>query len=201
MKCRHLPRVLIFVACIVLSESTVAAQVAVGSSLTIQVSDRDKTTADTIGKAESLGGYFNSLDEKSVVLKVPATKARELIDFVKTNWQPIEETYRAEEVVTTLDQLRANLKAKEQLYAQYAKLLANADAAEIVDVEASATKIIGEIEVLKGQLHALQHRVDFATIVVNFQLLERERPQDNANSPFPWLNTLGLSALLRGFEQ
>lgn len=201
MKCRHFPHALIFVAFVVFSEGTVAAQVAVGSSLTVQVSDRDKTTADAIGKAELLGGYFSSLDEKSVALKVPATKARDLIDFVKANWQPIEESYRAEEVVTTLDQLRASLKAKEQLYAQYAKLLANTEANDIVDVEASATKIISEIEVLKGQLRALQHRVDYATIVVNFQLLERERPQDNANSPFPWLNTLGLSTLLRGFEQ
>lgn len=201
MKRRHFPHALIFVAFVVFCESTVAAQVAVGSSLTVQVSDRDKTTADAIGKAESLGGYFSSLDEKSVVLKVPATKARDLIDFAKANWQPIEESYRAEEVVTTLDQLRASLKAKEQLYAQYAKLLANTEATEIVDVEASATKIISEIEVLKGQLRALQHRVDYATIVINFQLLERERPQDNTNSPFPWLNTLGLSTLLRGFEQ
>lgn len=201
MKRIYFARLLSVLVGAVLSLSAAANQVAVESRISIQVADRDKTSAEVVAKAELLGGYFNAVDERSVALKVPAVKARELIEFIKSNWKPTEETYRAEEVVTSLDQLRASLKAKEELYAQYANLLANASVADIVEVEIAATHVIGEIEVLKGQLRALQHRLDFSSVVLNFQLLERERPRDNTMSPFPWLNKLGINALLRGFSQ
>jgi len=176
-------------------------QVAVGASLTIQVSDRDRTAAAAIAKAEALRGYFSAFDDDSVTLKVPAERSRELIDFVKANWKPVEETYRADDVAGSLDELRAELKAKLELYAQYEKLLAAADAGGILEVEAAATRLIREIEMLKGRLRALQHRIDFATVQVNFRLLERQRPKDDAASPFPWLNSLGLNSLLQGFER
>jgi hypothetical protein len=182
--------------------STQAAQpVAIGASLTIQLSDRDKTAAATIAKAESLGGYFSLLNDDAVTLKVPAERSRELIDFVKASWKPVEESFRAEDVGASLDELRASLKAKQELFAQLEKLLAAADAGGILEVEAAGARLIGEIETLKGRLLALQHRLDFATVVVNFRLLRRERPRDDELTPFPWLNAIGLNALLREFER
>ncbi|MDH4188789.1 MAG: DUF4349 domain-containing protein [Betaproteobacteria bacterium] len=179
----------------------VAPQVEVGASLTIQVADRDQTAAQAIAKAEALGGYFSSIANDAVTLKLPAAKSREMIDFVKAHWKPVEESYRARDVVSALDQSRARLKAKEELYARFQKLLAAAEAGDILEVEAAASKLIGEIELLKGRLRAMQHRIDFATVVVNFRLMQRERPRDDGNSPFAWLNGLGLDALLRGFER
>jgi Domain of unknown function (DUF4349) len=175
--------------------------VAVGASLTIQVSDRDKTAAAAIAKVESLGGYFSLLNDDAVTLKVPAERSRELIDFVKASWKPVEETFRGEDVGASLDELRASLKAKQELFAQFEKLLAAADATGILEVEAAGARLIGEIETLKGRLGALQHRLDFATVVVNFRLLGRERPRDDDVAPFPWLNAIGLNALLREFER
>jgi len=178
-----------------------AEQVAIGSNLTIQVPDRDKTAAMTIGKAEALGGYFSTFSKETVTLKVPADKSGELISYVKANWKPVQESYRSEDVAPSLDQARARLKAKQELYAQFEKLLATANAADIIEVETAATKLIGEIEVLKGRLRALQHRIDFATVTINFRLLQRERPRDDGNTPFAWLNELGLENLMREFEQ
>jgi hypothetical protein len=178
-----------------------AQPVAIGSSLTIQVSDRDKTAAAAVAKAESLGGYFSLLNDDAVTLKVPADRSRELIEFVKASWKPVDESFRAEDVGASLDELRASLKAKQELLAQFEKLLAAADAAGILEVEAAGARLIGEIETLKGRLGALQHRLDFATVVVNFRLLGRERPRDDDVTPFPWLNAVGLNSLLREFER
>jgi len=183
------------------AQGTSPQQVAIGSSLTIQVSDRDASAALVMAKAEALGGYFSAVTHEALTLKVPADKARELIEFIKANWKPVEESYRSESMVTSLDQLHARLKAKQELYARFEKLLATADAADIIEVEAAASKLIGEIELLKGRLRAAQHRIDFATVAVNFRLMQRERPRDDGSSPFAWLNSLGLEALLRGFER
>lgn len=175
--------------------------VAIGSSLTIQVPDRDASAARLIAHAEALGGYFSVVTQDALTLKVPAGKAKELIDFVKANWQPVQESYRSEALQGAIDQLQARLKAKQELYARYEKLLAEAEARDIVEVETAATQLIREIELLKGQLRALQHRLDYATVVLNFSLLERQRPGDAGSSPFAWLNTLGLDALLQEFER
>lgn len=183
------------------AQGSTTQQVAIGSSLTIQVADRDASAALLMAKAEALGGYFSALTPEALTLKLPADQARELIDYVKANWKPVEESYRSEDMMTSLDQLRARLKAKQELYERFEKLLANADAADIIEVAAEASKLIGEIEQLKGRLRAAQHRIAFATVVLNFRLLQRERPHDDGGSPFAWLNELGLETLLRGFER
>lgn len=177
-----------------------APDLAIGSSLTIQVPDRDASAARLIAQAEALGGYFSVVTQESLTLKVPTGKANELIAFVKANWKPVQESYRSEALQGAIDQLQARLKAKQELYARYEKLLAEAEARDIVEVEAAATQLIREIELLKGQLRALQHRVDYASVVLNFRLLERQRPSEAGDSPFAWLNTLGLESLLREFE-
>jgi Domain of unknown function (DUF4349) len=178
-----------------------AEQVAVNSSLTIQVPDRDKAAAALIGKAEALGGYFSTFSNDAVTLRVPADKSRELIGFVKTDWKPVQESYRAEDLDASLVQTRARLKAKQELYASLQKMLATADAANIIEVETAATQLIAEIETLKGRLRALQYRLDFSTVTVSFHIMQRERPRDDGNTPFAWLNDLGLDKLLREFEQ
>ncbi len=184
---------------------TMAAQaaepVAINASLTIQVPDRDKAAAALIGKTEALGGYFSSFNNDTVTLKVPGDKSRALIDYVKADWTPVQENYRAEDLATTIGQTRARLKAKQELYGRMEKLLVAAEAGDIVTVEAAATKQIEEIEALQGRLRALQHRVDYSTVTINFRLLERQRPPAEGASPFEWLNTLGLENLLREFEQ
>lgn len=198
---RRLLALLAMVCACALAQAQTAQRVAVGSSLTIQVSDRDATAASLVRQAEALGGYFSVVSNEALTLKVPTDKAAELIAYAKSNWKPVEESYRSEEVVGAMDQLRARLKAKQELLDRFEKLLATADARDIVEVEAAATRLIHEIEVLKGQLQALQHRLDYATVVLNFRLLERQRPSDEGRSPFAWLNGLGLDALLGEFEQ
>ncbi len=178
-----------------------ADAVAINSSLTIQVPDRDKAATALIAKVEAMGGYFNSFSNDTVVLKVPADKSRELINYVKADWTPVQESYRAEDVASALGQARARLKAKQELYTRMEKMLVSADAADIVVVETAATKQIEEIEALKGRLRALQHRMDYSTVTVNFRILQRERPPAEGDSPFEWLNGLGLENLLREFEQ
>ncbi len=197
---RLLVSLLMACACVAAPAQT-AQRVAVGSSLTLQVSDRDATAARLIQQAEALGGYFSVVTNEALTLKVPTDKAAGLIAYAKTNWKPVEESYRSEEVLGAMDQLRAQLKAKQELLDRFEKLLASADANDIVEVEAEAARLIQEIEVLKGQLQALQHRLDYATVVLNFRLLERQRPRDDGRSPFAWLNGLGLDALLGEFEQ
>ncbi|MES2949555.1 MAG: DUF4349 domain-containing protein [Pseudomonadota bacterium] len=173
----------------------------INSSLTVQVADRDKTAAALIARAEALGGYFSSFSKDAVTLKVPVDTSRELINFVKTDWKPVQQSYRAEDLSAPLGQIRARLKAKLELYTSLEKMLATADAANIIEVETAATKLIQEIEGLKGRMRALQHRLDFSTVTVSFSLLQRERPLNDGNSPFVWLNDLGLENLLREFEQ
>ena len=108
---------------IALAFASVAAQtgpqVTVGASVTIQVSDRDKTAAAAIARAETMGGYFSVLNSDAVTIKVPANRSRELIDFIKSTWKPVDETYRADDVGASLDELRAGLKSKQELFAQF----------------------------------------------------------------------------------
>lgn len=109
-------------------------QVTVGASVTVQVSDRDKTAAAAIARAEAMGGYFSILNNDALTVKVPANRSRELIEFIKTTWKPVDESYRADDVGASLDELHAGLKSKQELFAQFEK------AGYIVTTDGSSTR-------------------------------------------------------------
>ena len=173
---------------------------AIGAELTLQLPDRDAAAAALIAKAEALGGYFSEAGNEGVVLKVPAAQADTMIEHARTLGTPIAQSYRSDAVQGEIDQLQARLKAKLELYERMQAMLAGAEAKDVVAVHVAAARLIREIEQLKGQQRALQHRLAYARVAVRFRP-QAPRGDDGPASPFGWLNALGLEPLLQEFER
>lgn len=177
-----------------------APNLALESSIVLNVAAGRPAGDAIVKQVESLGGYFASRQDLALVLKVPVQKSEALLTFIETLGTVLQRQQRADDLQMTLEQQRTRVKSKQAMLEQYMKVLETANARAIVSVEQQITALVQEIEQLRGAIKLLEHRLQMATVRVSFQLEKRETPVADGHSPFPWLNTVNLVELYGDFR-
>jgi hypothetical protein len=183
-----------------LSTPAIAAEELVSGSVTVKVSQRDEAAAAIIANAREAGGWFSALAEDHLTLRVPAAHVEPLMGFagelgVLTDRQISRSDYSQE-----LSQARARLATREEMLEQYMAVLEAASAKAVVTVEREVTRLVSEIEQLKGRIRYLEDQVDYGTVTVWFQFRDRSAPARDGSSSFAWLNSLNITDLLGEFR-
>lgn len=172
----------------------------ISASLVLKVRVPDETAELLIQKAESLNGYFTTRSNSSVVLKVPATEAKGFMEYAATLGVVAERNYQTQDVGQQLREARSRLAAREEVMRKYLDVMGEAGTAGVLRVEQEVTRLVGEIEQLKGSLRLMEHRLELAEIQVSFQFRDRSAPVRDGRSSFPWLNTMNLVDLVEDFR-
>ncbi|MBI3179146.1 MAG: DUF4349 domain-containing protein, partial [Deltaproteobacteria bacterium] len=162
--------------------------------------DRNKTADALIAEAERMGGYFSERSDDSVTFKIPARHTKALLAKVDPLGVVVERTTHAEDVAAQLLEARTLLKSREQVLQRYFGVLNQAGPSTVVSVEREMTALVREIEELRGDIRLLEHRVQFASVSVQFQFRDRQAPARSGDSSFAWLNTVNLVDLLAEFS-
>jgi hypothetical protein len=165
----------------------------------VKVDDRDRAADSLVQSAGKLGGYFTRKSRDTVVLRLPAAGLKPLLADVDGLGEVISRELRREDVGTELLQKKAELKAKTETQKQYLEILEKADTEGALYVEGELIHLVAEIEMLKGRIRHLQHRIAYAGVVVAFDYRDRSAPVANGSSSFVWLNTMNLNDLLEDF--
>jgi hypothetical protein len=104
----------------------------------------------------------------------------------------------ARDVTEEFFDTQVRLQNLEAVRARFEELLKRAQKVEeALAVERELERVAGQIEQLKGRLKLLKELVAFSTITVEFQPRAVDQVQSIVRLPFPWLQQLGLSELLR----
>jgi hypothetical protein len=183
-----------------LSGSSLAAEEVVSGSITVKVAQRDEAAAAVIAQARELGGWFSLLQEDHLNLRVPADQVEPLMAFgaglgVLTDRQIARHDHSQE-----LSQARARLATRTEMLEQYMAVLEQASAKSVVTVEREVTRLVAEIEQLKGRIRYLEDQVGYGTVSVWFEFRDRAAPARDGSSSFAWLNTLNLVDLVGEFQ-
>ncbi len=193
------PLAILVMLALALPRMTVAAEEAISGSLTVKVTDRDAVRSALIQHARELGGWFSQLQGDHVTLRVPNAQVEPLMDFalglgVLTD-REITRTDRSQE----LSRARARLATREEMLEQYMVVLEGASAKAVVTVEHEVTRLVREIEELKGRIRFLENQAGYGSVTVWFQFQDRSAPIRDGSSSFAWLNTLNMDDLILDF--
>ena len=177
-----------------------AAEEVVAGSLTVKVTQRDDAADAIIANAREAGGWFSNLAGDHITLRVPAAHVEPLMEYsaglgVLTDRQ-ISRSDRSQE----LSQARAKLATREEMLEQYMAVLEAASAKAVVTVEREVTRLVSEIENLKGRIRYLEDQVNYGTVTVWFQFRDRSAPVSDGSSSFAWLNSLNLVDVVGEFR-
>lgn len=177
-----------------------APQVARVTSVVVKVIDRVQVSDAIVAKAETLGGYFTERSDDQVMLRVPHDKLAELVTFVDAQGVAIQHETSTQEMGAQVENYRAVIATREQLLQRYLDALTRANGDGVVAIEREATRLVQDIEAMKGALRLAEHQLAFAALRVSFQIRDRQAPARDGRSSFKWLNTVNLSDLIGAFQ-
>lgn len=155
--------------------------------------------ADAIEKAELLpekyGGYVQSIQGGTVVLKIPARKLRTCMNELGELGVVEQRTLSADDVSAEYVDIESRIKALEATHKQLLELLSKARTVdEALHVRASLDSVSAELEVLKGRMRQLDNLIAFSTLTLSMYERGPNQPLPSSNDPFPWVDSLGVEA-------
>ncbi len=191
---------LFFFMCISGVHATPSA--AINIFIVLKVTNQDQVFDQLVAKAESLQGYFVRRTDKQLYLKVPVAAVDEIRLLSQTLGILVDYHKKSDYLGELLTQSKNRLSAKESVLKSYFSILERSeDSQGILLIEKEILNLTSQIESLKGKIQLLEHQLKMATLQIDLQFRDRSAPLSNANSPFPWLNTMNLQDLIEDFQR
>ena len=170
------------------------------STMVVEVLDREAAADSLATEVERRGGYVALRTGEEVQLRVPVDQLDGLSRHAADLGVTVERKLGTRRLMADLSRDRAKLRSRETLLDEYFEVLRDADARGSLAVEREVTRLIDEIEELRGAIRGFEHRMRFAKLDVAFRFRDRSPPARDGSSSFAWINTVNLGDLLGGFE-
>jgi hypothetical protein len=147
--------------------------------------------------AREVGGYLSSRQDTSVTVRVPRDRFDEAVGRIEKLGDVTHRDIKAQDVTDEFVDVQARLKNAYAMRDRLTDLLARAASKDALDIEKELGRVTEEIERMEGRLKLLRDQIAFSTITVTFTPLAPQTVRDSSLlAPFPWLQDLGLGALL-----
>jgi hypothetical protein len=168
----------------------------------VEVARADEAMAEFRERVAAWGGYLQSQHDRTLIVRVPATRFEEAFAWVRAAGRILAESRQAEDVTEEFVDLGIRLdnarKARERLI----EVLQKADKVEdILKVEAELRRLTEEIERMEGRKKLLADQVAMATLAATFQAVTEPPARVRAREPsrFRWLNRIGAERVMEDF--
>lgn len=176
-------------------------EVWIQASETVVVTDRRAAAETLIAAATKEGGYFSTLTDANVVLRVPVASVPAVLAVGASLGTVQDRSFQSQDLSEELQSQQLRLRSRQEALDRYLAVLRDAGADALVAVGRQVDASIGEIERIQGRIRLLEHQATYAQISVSFQYRDRSAPLTDGTSSFAWINQLNLSDLLRDFKQ
>ncbi len=148
--------------------------------------------------ARSIGGFLAKRDDRSITIRVPASRFEEAMRRIEKMGDMISRDVQVEDVTEEFNDVDIRLKNARAVRERLEQLLSKAaKVEESIQIEKELERVALIIERLEGRMKFLKDRAAYSTITVTFQPRSAvELGKRPFNLPVPWLYELGLGRLL-----
>ena len=172
------------------------------ASYSVMVPVVDDAIKVLTARVSALGGYLSQRNNSTLTVRIPAAKFASFVIEIPALGRVVSESMNANDVTNQHVDLTIRLENAEKSRQRLLVLIEKATKMEdIIKIEEALRRITGEIERMKGQLKLMNDQIAFSTVSVT---LQANAPQAKATkkrqqSPFPWINRIGIEQDLRRF--
>jgi hypothetical protein len=174
-----------------------ASMLAYSADLTLAVFQVASGMTSVEAIATDVGGYLWQRTDAQVTVRVPRPRFEEAMRRIEMLGDVLHRNVAAEDVTDEFVDLALRLKNALATRDRLLALMKDASVKDALEIERELTKVTETIETIEGRLKLLRDRVGFSTLAVYFQASSPLPVRTIALLPFPWLDIMGLSPLLR----
>ena len=171
---------------------------AVTATLLLKVVHPDEVRRVAIEKTKAFGGFASLVTDHELHLRVPPEHLPALLDTLAASGTVLQKALQRRDRTEAIAQLEARLRSKREIFVRLRAFLDDSNVSATLQIERSMTRLVAELEALKGDLEVERAGVRHAQIVIGFDF-HREGRISYVHSPFEWLNTADLGRFLNTF--
>jgi hypothetical protein len=140
--------------------------------------------------AEQKKGFLQTMDNSSIVIKVPAATFEDVVRQIETMGEVTKRKVATQDVTEQVQALHITLDNTEKLRKRLLKLLEDTVKIEdAIKIEQELARLTETIEQIEGAIRSLKHRVTYSTITVNLNSPVPQRMTKDV-IPFDWVRAL-----------
>lgn len=155
---------------------------------TLLSGDREKMVDEIVAWTEARKGYFLRKASDTVVVRIPAESVNDFRHLLETAAEDVveyvPEAYNLKEEYLSL---QSGIKSREEILEKNMEYLGKTDLQGTLAVEQEITRLITEIEGLKGRLRRITTDIRYALGYIQLELQQQSLPEDIPSS-FGWIN-------------
>lgn len=163
--------------------------------MTLQTKTFDNLILDIEGKVKALGGYVESSEitgreidsnnnrRANFTVRIPKEKSEEFSTFVSKTSVVIRRAVTTEDITLTYVDTESRLEVLKAEKESLEKLLTTASSVEdIITIREKLTTVIQDIEAYSSRLRTFDNLVDYTTITLTVQEVERTKVVEKQNA-------------------
>ncbi|MBL8767496.1 MAG: DUF4349 domain-containing protein [Planctomycetes bacterium] len=167
---------------------------------TVLAAQRDAAITRFLAEVERAGGYVESRIDAQVVARVPAERFAATIAMIPSLGRVLSESVRTQDVTSEWIDLDVRIKNAEVARERLLALLQRAtEMKDILAIEEQIRRVTTEIEQMKAQFKALESRIAYSRISIQFEGQAPPPVRRPTGSRFSWVNQIGIEPALRRF--
>lgn len=151
---------------------------------------------------ENSAGYLESREDAHVVCRVPAERFRDFVASMPALGSIVSQAIRNRDVTREHQDLNLRIETADWSRRRVLALLERAEKIEdILKLEEELLKLTATVEGLKGTLRDLSEQIAYSKVEVLFESRtpESKLGRPAAQSPFAWINHVGVEQVSGGF--
>jgi len=169
-------------------------------SITIRVSSPELVRRETLQFTNEQNGYISSFSNKRIELIFPKSITKEkILNFLNNRGIVVSQNFSSVDYSDQILSLQVSIKVKEQYLQQLNQLTQEASLVQTLEMEQEISKIIEELEELKGNYNYYLELANSINVEIQFIHVEKG---SLPKKPYPkWVSKLGIFNFLERFHE
>lgn len=154
----------------------------------ILVSNPERIVDSLVAWTEERGGYFLFKSNERVDLRIPVEYTGKFRSFLEDTAEFLfSYSSNAGDLRDEMVRLQSGIAGREEILQKNLSYIDKANVQGTLAIEKEVTRLLTEIESMKGRLQKLKQDCLFSSVQIQLSFKEKELP-DNIRSSFNWLN-------------
>jgi len=195
-------RIHIIIVIFFLALSINAGETSSGSFRYYLLTENASDLSDFVRKyAFAHGGYVKYYSYNRIIIRVSDVKAHLFRKKLPQGTYLIDEQMTSQDVGEKLSELKTSLRVKEKMLENFYRLFKQSKFNQTLDVEKEITKLVLQIEKLKGHIAYLTDRVQLSEVQVFINVKRRYKTKEGYKTRWSWIRDLGVPMMLRNWKR
>ena len=171
---------------------------AMTARMTVKVVHPDEVRAKLIALARKQGGHPVLVTDYALHLKLPPAAMTAFMDATSEEGSVLDKHLSRQDLTEPIKQLEGKVRSKGEILERLRGFVDDSNVQATLRIEREMTRLVHELESVKGQLQVQRDRATWASLQINFRYRKTGRIT-YVKSPFSWLNSVDINTFLRSF--